>query len=326
MIRRPYQSGLAALMDEFVTSRKATGSWSSTYNDNLHHFDRYCMENYPGCDELEDGMLKWCSPRPTERANSCRVRTTVIWNFVDYLRATDRTTIMSNREKYVKDMSFMPHLFTKDELKRFFEECDNSCIQSRERVLTKYTRLNAVELPVFFRMLRSTGLRTCEARWLRREDVDFNTGVITVRKSKGNGQHRIVLHQSMQELLKRYDRAMSAIKPGYTVLFTDCNDRPHDPRWETAYFRSIWSKVSKEPARAYDFRHLYATENISAIEGIGCEMNGRLLFLSRSMGHATPEMTCAYFHYIPILHDKIEEKSSESFRSLLQNGMTYGEE
>lgn len=326
MIRRPYQSGLSALMDEFVTSRKAAGTWSSTYNDNLHHFDRFCKENYPGCSSLVEGMLKWCAPRSTERANSCRVRTTVIWNFVDYLRATGRTTVISNRVKYVKEMSFMPHIFTEDELKRFFAECDDRCLESRKKTPNKYTKLNAVELPVFFRLLRSTGLRTCEARWLRDEDIDFSTGVVTIRKSKGGGQHRIVLHQSMLELLIRYDMVISGIMPNRSALFPNVDGGPHGPAWESAHFRMIWSRVSNVPARVYDFRHLYATENISAIEGLGCEMNGRLLFLSRSMGHSSPEMTCSYFHYIPILHDKIEERSSESFRSLLQNGMTYGEE
>lgn len=327
MIRRPYKSGLAALMKEFELSRKASGAWSATYNDNLHHFDRYCMEHYSEYDKLEEGMLKWCSPRPTEKANSCRVRTTVVWNFVDYLGITGRTKITSSREKNVKDLSFMPHLFTEDELVRFFAECDRRCLENKEKGLTKYTKLNTIELPIFFRMLRSTGLRTCEARWLRREDVDFSTGIVTIKKSKGGSQHRIVLHQSMLELLRRYDRVMSSIMPEYTILFPDVNDKPHEPRWETAHFRTIWSKVSQEPARSYDFRHLYATENISAIEGLGCEMNGRLLFLSRSMGHENPGMTCAYFHYVPILHDKMERISACAFRNLLQNKeLPYGNE
>jgi integrase len=237
-----------------------------------------------------------------------------------------KTTIRSKRQKYVKDLSFTPHLFTDEELDQFFVECDRVCTAKGERNKTLSARLSALEIPVFFRLLRSSGLRTCEARWLNISDIDFVTGVVSVHKSKGGGQHRIVLHQSMFGLLNRYKESLSRLMPESALLFPDAKGHPHDPRWESYNFRDIWFRVSSEPARAYDFRHLYATQNIEAMEGIGCEMNGQLMFLARSMGHSSPAMTCAYFHYIPVLHDKVERCSGDSFRNLLQNQSCHGED
>ena len=47
--------------------------------------------------------------------------------------------------------------------------------------------LMKVEVPVFFRLLYSTGMRTTEARLLRVEDVDLQSGVINIRYTK---EHR----------------------------------------------------------------------------------------------------------------------------------------
>ena len=70
MIRRPYLSGLALLMNEFVLSRKAADTWSATYSDNLHNFDKYCFDNFPKQSELVEGMLAWCNPRDSEQLAS----------------------------------------------------------------------------------------------------------------------------------------------------------------------------------------------------------------------------------------------------------------
>lgn len=326
MIRRPYQSGLAPLMDEFVLSRKAADAWSATNNDKFHCFDNYCLKNFPKQTELVEGMLAWCKLRDTEKGDSCRVRTTCVWLFVDYLRELGRTTIRSKRPKFVRDLSFSPHLFTDEELDRFFVECDRVCLVKRKRNQTFRTKLSTLEIPVFFRLLRSSGLRTCEARWLKISDIDFNTGVVSVTKSKGGGQHRIVLHQSMLELLNRYVESLSRMMPEAVLLFPDSKGHPHESWWESRNFRRIWSGVSREPARSYDFRHLYATQNIEAMNGVGYETDGQLMYLSRSMGHSSPAVTCTYFHYIPALHDKVERCSGDSFRDLLQNQSCHGKD
>ncbi|MFA6911359.1 MAG: tyrosine-type recombinase/integrase [Candidatus Cloacimonadaceae bacterium] len=323
---RPCLSGLAPLMNEFVLSRKAADAWNTTYSDNLHRFDNYCLENFPKQSELIEEMLAWCALRDTEEGNSCRIRTACVWHFVDYLRESGRTTIRSKRPKFVRDLSFAPHLFTDEELDLFFVECDRVCLAKRKRNQTFRTRLSTLEIPVFFRLLRSSGLRTCEARWLAISDIDFTTGVVSVRKSKGGGQHRIVLHQSMLGLLNRYIGFLFKLMPESDLLFPDAKGHPHDPKWESHNFRRIWSGVSREPARSYDFRHLYATQNIEAMGGAGCETDGQLMYLSRSMGHSSPAVTCTYFHYIPALHDKVERCSGDSFRDLLQNQSYHGKD
>ena len=56
-------------------------------------------------------------------------------------------------------------------------------------------------------------MRTTEARLLKRKDVNLDNGIISIRDSKGNGRHYVVLHDSMTELMQKYDMAVDRLIP-----------------------------------------------------------------------------------------------------------------
>lgn len=160
-------------------------------------------------------------------------------------------------------------------------------------------------------------MRTCEARELKRADVDFQTGVVNIEKSKGIDKHRVVLHESMLKLLRQYDQAIGNVLSERIYLFPSTSDKPHRAAWEGYHFRNLWPRISQESARPYDFRHHYATTNISQWEKHGFEFSGKLLFLSRSMGHKNIQSTFGYFHLTPMLTDKLRKNCGDAFDDLL---------
>ena len=72
-------------------------------------------------------------------------------------------------------------------------------------------------------------MRTNEARWLKRSDVNLVDGVININQSKGANQHRVALHESMLRLLERYDENMAKVMPDRTCSFPNKNDCFHRP-------------------------------------------------------------------------------------------------
>ncbi|WAG64519.1 tyrosine-type recombinase/integrase [Clostridium estertheticum] len=72
---------------------------------------------------------------------------------------------------------YIPYIYTDNELKRFFNETDKCyyCSECPHRHLI---------LPIIFRMIYSCGLRVSEARLLKVEDVDLNSGILTINHSK----------------------------------------------------------------------------------------------------------------------------------------------
>ncbi len=317
---------MAGQFDEFVLTRKASRNWCNVYDDNLHFFDNHCAEYFPGQSTLSEEMLEWCKERPTENGNSCKYRISVVIAFVKYANEQGWTTIAPPATPPEKPCLYIPHAFTDAELAVFFAECDKHAMTSRKTNNMFDCRLNQLKLPVFFRLLYSTGMRTIEARELRRADVDLVNGVININETKGYDQHRVALHDSMLSLLKRYDGSMDRIMPDRKMFFPNKNDKAHAPSWESYHFRQIWAKTSEAYARCYDLRSQYAVTNITGWKSLGFEMHDKMLYLSRTMGHRSLSSTYWYFHLTPGLADKIRECSEESFNSLLPKLEDYEED
>ena len=326
MMERPFRSSLVKQIEEFVYSRKASGRWNKTCEENLHSFDKYCATRFPGSSSLTEEMLGWCGERPAENGNSCKDRIAIVISFVKYAQKKGWTAITPPQSPSLRPCTFIPHAFTNEEIVLFFRVCDSYATPAFKRQRCIARKLNKLELPVYYRLLFSAGMRTNEARWLKRTDVDMVEGVININLSKGTDRHRIALHESMLSLLKIYDEQMTRIMPNRTCFFPDRDDRFHSPKWAEYHFRRIWQEVSKEPARPYDFRSNYAVANVTGWKGAGFELHDKLLYLSRTMGHRNVNSTCKYFNLTPVLADKIKTLTEESFNSLLPQLSDYYEQ
>lgn len=150
-----------------------------------------------------------------------------------------------------------------------------------------------------------------EARLLRTADVDLVHGVLNIRYSKGHNQHFVVLHDTMLELMKKYNEAIEKLYPGRIFFFPDRHGSFRDERWVNENFRKMWNKYNNSRAIAYDLRHNYATVNINSWIGEGFGFDDKLLCLSKSMGHSSTENTKYYYSLVPCLANIIEIKSSD---------------
>ena len=130
----------------------------------------------------------------------------------------------------------VPHAFTREELQNFFHECDSIVPYkpSPKFLLPKMT------CPVFFRLLYSSGIRTTEARKLKRSEVDLVHGVLDIHETKGYAQHYVALHDSMTDLLKQYDREVEKIYPGRTYFFENAMGTGYSRQWVVYIFRKLW--------------------------------------------------------------------------------------
>lgn len=325
-MKRPFRSCIAKQIEEFVYSKRASARWSDSYEENLHFFDNYCADKFPEASALTEEMLTWCRERPTENGNSCKYRITVVCNFVKYAREKGWTEIAPPKVPSQRPCTYVPHAFTKEELNIFFGICDRHVMDTFNYQNCIVHKLNRLELPVYYRLLLSTGMRTNEARWLKRSDIDWVEGVININQSKGVNQHRIALHKSMLSLLKLYDGHMDSVLPNRICFFPDRKDCFHRPMWAEYHFNIIWKEVSKEPARPYNFRNHYAVTNVTKWKNVGFELHDKLLYLSRTMGHRHVRSTYGYFNLSPVLADKIKTLTEESFNSLLPKLPQYDEQ
>ena len=317
-MKRPFRSCLAEQIEEFIYSKKASKKWCQSHEENLHFFDNYCADLFPNESTLTEKMLTWCNERPTENGNSCRNRISVVSQFVKYATEKGWTKIEPPKMPSTRPETYVPHAFTKEELSGFFNICDRRVTKASKYQDKIAKKINLLELPVYYRLLFSTGMRTNEARWLKRSDVNLTEGIININQTKGFDQHRVALHESMSKLLKVYDEKMDKFMPNRTCFFPNRNDGFQRPAWAEYHFRIIWKEVNnKEPARLYDLRSNYAVANVTRWNELGFVIHDKLLYLSRTMGHRHISSTFGYFNLSPTLADKIKNLTEASFNNLL---------
>lgn len=310
-----FTSFLAPLMRDYVFYQKASGHWNeASYEPNLVLFDQYCKKQYPKATLLSQEMVDgWCHKRNTETNNSCRSRIYVVVSFIRYLRKRGKIDVTEPDIPRKERCTYIPHSFTDVELKKFFLACDSlpSVFHTPEQ------RSRKITIPVFFRLLYSSGIRTNEARMLKVEDVDLHHGIINIRYSKGHPQHYVVLHDSMLKLLKIYDAAIRKQYLRRAYFFPARGNTFHTRAWVQTNFRELWNKYNSTHATAYELRHHYATENINCWVNEGFGFNAKLFYLSKSMGHSILESTKYYYSLVPGMADILEEKTGMDFESIV---------
>ena len=166
-------------------------------------------------------------------------------------------------------------------------------------------------MPVYFRLLYSTGMRTNEARLLARSDINLDEKVIGIRQTKGEQQRHVVIHPTLLPILQRYDFTVDKLCPNREYFFPSPYGGCLTNGWLTVIFREMWDARNTSHATAYEFRHHYAIVNINRWQDMGFESYDHLLYLSKSMGHTTVESTRGYYAIVPALADTLEEKTAD---------------
>ena len=312
-----FRSGFSNELEKFVQYRKASGSWNQYGSrQNLEYFDRYCADNFDASiAPTQDMVDNWCKKRDTETCGSCYMRTLPARQFIDYLASRGLTDVRTPAAPKADKNKYIPHAFTDEELARFFNACDN-IIPYKNRPASV---LRKIQCPAFFRLLYSSGIRTTEARYLKKADVDLKHGVLDIQQSKGYDQHYVALHETMTRLLVSYDNAAELLQPGRVWFFQSLKGGCYSRDWVNDNFKNLW-KISNGDACGivpYDLRHHYAIENISSWEDDSFTFSERLHYLSKSMGHRWIKSTLYYYSIVPRLADKLREKTETGFNEIV---------
>ena len=308
--------GFADQLLAFAEWRKASGRWNRHDDATTRYFDAHCAGVDPEAASLTQHMIdSWCERRDTESGASCNARTNLARRFCDWARGRGLTDAVTPARPKVSPSGYVPHSFTDRELTRLFAAAD-SIVPARGRLDSKIRKVQCV---AFFRLLYSSGLRTVEARLLRREDVDLERGLLSIRRSKGPDQRYVALHPSMTEVLRAYDEAAERLQPGREWFFESRLGGHLSEDWVSGNFEMLWREANGEPdgAIAYQLRHEYARRNVTSWDCDAYDAHDRLLALSASMGHRSVESTLHYFSLAPAISDKILERTGEEMESVI---------
>ena len=203
-----------------------------------------------------------------------------------------------------------PYLYTDEEIRRLLHATSNLPSVNPFRRWTYYC---------LFGLLAVTGMRRGEALSLLRQDIDWDDGLITVRKTKFGKSRLIPLHASTVNALADYAKRRERFfaerhrQPGLHFFVTRTGAGLH-----ASNVRDVFHEVSRtigireigasHGPRLHDFRHRFAIETLLRWYDDGHPVDCRLPVLSTYLGHVNVTGTYWYLHSTPKLMARIAER------------------
>lgn len=138
-------------MEDFISLKRAVGYKYNTEAGILKRFDTYLAMNHPSASILtKEVVTGWCAKTMHETPTNQCSRSSVVRQFAKYLDSIGVKAWILPNNYYPSGQQYVPHIYTPDELKRFFAETDKCryCYEHPYRHLI---------MPVFFRLLLSCG-------------------------------------------------------------------------------------------------------------------------------------------------------------------------
>ena len=171
---------LAEAISGLVCEKRAVGYKYVSEERALARFEAFCDGEFPGLDTVTRASVEAWIAAARRRA----VKPATVNNLIAPVRELARWLHRRGVEAYVlpagvlpKPARYVPHIYSDRELAALFAQTDHChyCPEVPFRHLV---------MPVLFRTIYACGLRCSEARLLRVEDVDIDSGVLQIRDSE----------------------------------------------------------------------------------------------------------------------------------------------
>ena len=186
-----------------------------------------------------------------------------------------------------KTSKFKPYVFSEDEMTQIFETADDFTLTSPNSKI-------AAEFPILLRILYGCGLRLGEAEALAWEDIDLDSGVITIKTAKNQKQRIIPMSDELTRILKLY-RTSSRFDGHHVFLFTKSNGQRRNKGAYWQIFNRILfdigiknSQNTKHGSRGpciHSLRHTFTINSLLKAEAEGRGFWETVPFLSTYLGH-----------------------------------------
>ena len=308
-----FSSAFAPYIEGLIRQKRADGFSYTVGEYHLIKFDEFCAAHYPDTKTVDHGLAAaWAEIRPTEGRSYRNRRVEQLRQLCLYMRSLGlETYVPRTMGREPKPVLYIP---SRAEVAAFFAELDSwQCRNSRgKRTVDEYK--------VLFRLYYCCGLRLSEARLLKKENVDFAKGILTILRSKGPKDRLVYLPPDGAQMLEEYNREMKKRFPQSPWLFP--GQDPNRPLSEPAIqhrFKDCWRRLAfagstdKEPT-PHCLRHAFVVERMNGWMAHGIDLQAMLPYLSSYLGHQTPAETFYYYHLVDRAFAVVREKDTVSGR------------
>lgn len=300
-----FNGSLAPAIEGLIREKRASGYMYNSNADVLKELDTFCIEN--GFDSetvTKDLSDAWAVQRKTEGISARNIR-------VSNLRQVSKYLLSIGTESYMPKMlqsteTKIAHVFSPEERTEFFECLNKLKIKKKDHRLLEECR-------VIFRLYYCCGLRLSEPLWLTWNDIDCDSGRITILQSKGYKDRVVWVTPDVSEMIWKYHEYISSECPDETFVFPGAKiGKPINEVTVRAYFQRTLAMTSyasiSNPPTIKSFRHTFVVDRLNAWMENGVNIEDKLPYLSKYLGHNSIRESLYYYHQVSeafkIIHDR----------------------
>jgi integrase/recombinase XerD len=228
-------------------------------------------------------VLLWTKKRPNETDSTINGRISTARRLARYMvRLGHKAFIYPAAAVKIARYSYIPYIFSKEELRKIFTVCDNYPV-------SRFSPNRHIILPLLLRMLYGCGLRISEALNLKVGDIDPVRGTLLIRDTKFKKERIVPMAETLTRCCRIYlDKIHKFSTPG-TFFFPS----PYGGSYKvsTAYklFREVLWKAgishSGKGPRLHDIRHSHAVGCLKRWVMDKKDITNLLPYLSAYLGH-----------------------------------------
>lgn len=311
-----FQSCFAPYIEQFIQEKRDAGFLYNAEEWKLKHFDALCINESISEPVLTKELAqKWGSLRDNEALSTCSSRMCVLRQFALYLTSLGLQAYIPSH--YYKREKVVAHTLSDEEISALFLEIDS---YKPELNAAAFRRLS-MEYRVIFRLIYCCGLRISEARLLKWTDVDFQAEAIRILHSKGHKDRLVYPAPDVMELLRSYQENLEGAFHCKSEWVFPAREIENCLSTVTidAHFRRCWRRTpfsegcDKSPT-VHSLRHTFVVKRMNLWMSDGISFKEMLPFLSRYLGHMSPDETFYYYHQVDSAFRIIRERDKTGSR------------
>ena len=306
------KSLIAPYIDGLLAEKHANGYSYESEELVLNRFDTYCMDKKLRTPEITRAFLSdWMERRETEGPFNQGKRISYVRQLLVFMAACGIKVYIPHDFCHFKRA--LPHIFEAEELASFFSEVDSYFPPDNSPA---YLHRLANEYRLLFRWYLCCGLRNAEAAGILTENVDLETGTLTVLDSKGNKDRLVYLSDDLLESTRQYHSYLTDVLGKEPTWFFPGRE-PEKPIPNTTVdrvFNRFWKKTpyagcSNKPT-VHDFRFSYVVSRMNLWAEAGVDLQVMMPYLSRYLGHKSTNETFYYYYLVKEAYKTIEKKDT----------------
>lgn len=295
----------------------------STVKSELKQFDEYTI-NIKANNELTREIVEnWLTLRKNENPRTLNKKLYTMRAFAKYLNMIGKNAFIISTNYYLKGTEFVPHIYTDEEIKAFFEGIDKYPYDFNKRENPN----KKIQMKLIFKILYCCGLRISECLNLKYEDINLNEGSIKIENAKFNKARLLFINEDLTNDLDYYIANYSDDKCDY-IFYNKYHNSRISYEAVNIFFRRIIgnSNFTKNKSyRIHDFRHTFAVNNIKRVFQNNEDVDAFLPILMNYMGHSDIKDTEYYLRLTPDIYKAIISKYEKSFIDIFNKEVDFFE-